>query len=148
MHQLATSKQKWKLEFNVQEKVESADVESRQLAGDGYWSLVEPVWLPLNRSWDEGSEEFVRLFRAIRPEIGNLYAGHWCQSEVRNGGFHQFFSNTTGLLAPEALAGFRAVGLAELAEILAAAMDFFGSRTLRPPWRPSRSSASSSKASA
>ena len=66
------------------------------------WSLVEPIWLPLNRSWDD-AEEFVRRFRGVRPEAGHLYAAHWCQSEVCNGGFDQFFSNTTGLLAPEAL---------------------------------------------
>lgn len=93
----------------------------------GYWSLVEPVWYPLNRSWDDGREEFLRLFQAIPPEVGHLYAAHWCQSEVCNGGLHQFFSNTTGLLAPEALEGFRAIGLTEWAEILAEAMKFFGS---------------------
>ena len=92
-----------------------------------YWSLVEPVWLPLNRSWDDGPEEFVRRFRSIRPEIAHLYAAHWCQSEVCNGGLHQFFSNTTGLLAPEALEGFRAIGASEWAEILAEAMKVFGS---------------------
>jgi Domain of unknown function (DUF4375) len=93
----------------------------------GYWSLVEPVWLPLNRSWYDGWEEFLRQFRAIRPEVGHLYAGHWCRSEVCNGGLHQFFSNSTGLLAPEALEGFRAIGLTELAEVLATAMKIFGS---------------------
>jgi hypothetical protein len=91
-----------------------------------YWTLVEPIWLPLNRSWDEGPEKFVRRFRRVRPEAGNLYAAHWCQSEVRNGGFHQFFSNTTGLLAPEALEAFRAIGAVEWAEILAEAMKYFG----------------------
>jgi hypothetical protein len=96
-------------------------------AGVRYWSLVEPVWQPLNRSWDDGCEEFLRRFRAIRPEVGHLYAAHWCQSEVRNGGLHQFFSNSTGLLAPEALEGFRAIGLAEWANILAEAVRFFGS---------------------
>jgi hypothetical protein len=110
---------------------------------EGYWSLVEPVWLALNRSWDDGCEEFVRLFKAVRPEIGHLYAGHWCQSEICNGGFYQFFHNTTGLLAPEALEGYRAIGLAELAESLATAMKFFGSpypreradrQQLMPPW--------------
>jgi Domain of unknown function (DUF4375) len=93
-----------------------------------YWSLIEPVWLPLNRSWDKGCEEFVRQFQAVPREVGHLYAGHWCQSEVCNGGFHQFFINTTGLLAPEALAGYRAIGLAEWAEVLATAMKFFGSQ--------------------
>lgn|SRR5262245_14812443 len=92
----------------------------------GYWSLIEPVWLQLNRSWDNGPEEFVRLFCSIRPEIGHLYAAHWCQSEVCNGGLHQFFSNTTGLLAPEALEGFRVIGAAEWVQILAEAMNHFG----------------------
>lgn len=80
-----------------------------------YGTLVEPVLLPLDQSWYEGPEEFVRQFRRVRPEVGHLYAAHWCQSEVRNGGFHQFFSNTTGLLAPEALEGFRAIGAVEWA---------------------------------
>lgn len=91
-----------------------------------YWSLVEPVWLRLNHSWDAGPEEFARLFRSVRPEIGHLYAAHWCQSEVRNGGLHQFFSNTTGLLAPEAMDGFRAIGAEDWGKILAQAMTHFG----------------------
>jgi hypothetical protein len=58
--------------------------------------------------------------------VGHLFAAHWCQSEVRNGGLHQFFSNSTGVLAPEALKGFRAIGVSEWADILAEAMQFFG----------------------
>lgn len=94
--------------------------------GVDYWTLVEPVWETLNRSWDGGPEEFVRLFRSIRPEIGHLYAGHWCQSEVCNGGFHQFFSNTTGLLAPEALEAFQAIGAVDWVRIVAEAIQYFG----------------------
>ena len=95
--------------------------------GYRYWSLVKAVWLPLNQSWDDGPDEFLRQFHAVRPEVGHLYAAHWCQSEVCNGGLDQFFDNTTGILAPEALDGFRAIGLAEWANILAEAMLFFGS---------------------
>jgi hypothetical protein len=94
--------------------------------GDHYWSMIEPFWLKLNSTWERGPRAFVRCFRSIRPEVGHIYAGHWCHSEVCNGGFHQFFSNTTGLLAPEALAGFRAIGVTELANMLAEAMLFFG----------------------
>jgi len=90
-----------------------------------YWTLVEPVWLPLNRCWDS-PEKFVRRFRSFRREVGYLYAAHWCKCEVCNGGFHQFFSNTTGLLAPEAVDAFRAIGMVEWAEILAGAMKHFG----------------------
>jgi hypothetical protein len=39
---------------------------------------------------------------------------------------HQFFSNSTGLLAPESLEAFRAIGLIEWATVLAEAMEFFG----------------------
>src|SRR5262249_28683463 len=90
-----------------------------------YWTLIEPIWLPLNHSWDD-PEKFIRKYRRVPPAAGHLYAAHWCQSEVRNGGFHQFFSNTTGLLAPEALEGFRAIGMTAWAEILAEAMKHFG----------------------
>lgn len=91
-----------------------------------YWSLIEPFWLPLNRSWDDGPDGFVRHYRSVRSEIGHLYAAHWCQSEVCNGGLPQFFSNTTGLLAPEALEGFKAIGATAWAEILAEAMNRCG----------------------
>lgn len=94
--------------------------------GMDYWSLIEPFWLPLNRSWDDGPEAFVRLFGSVPPAIGHLYAAHWCQSEVCNGGLDQFFGNTTGLLAPEALDGFRAMGATIWAAILAEGMEYFG----------------------
>lgn len=92
--------------------------------GGRYWALVEPVWRAI--SIYDGPDEFLAGFRAVRPEVGHLFAAHWCQSEVRNGGFHQFFTNSTGVLAPEALAGYRAIGLIEWADILAEAMACFG----------------------
>ena len=83
-------------------------------------------WLPLNRTWDDGPATFLREFRALPPGVGHLYAGHWCQSEVCNGGLEQFFHNTTGLLAPEALAAFHAIGIPSWADVLLEAMSFFG----------------------
>ena len=95
--------------------------------GMSYWALVEPVWLPLNRTWDSyDPEEFLREFRAVPPEIGHLYAAHWCHSEVCNGGLLQFFRNSTGLMAPESRDGFRAIGVAELAAVLDSALEQFG----------------------
>ncbi|MBK7350623.1 MAG: DUF4375 domain-containing protein [Gemmatimonadetes bacterium] len=56
-----------------------------------------------------------------------MFAAHWCQSEVYNGGLRQFFDNSTGVLAPEAVTGFRAVGMPKTAALLERAMLFFGS---------------------
>jgi hypothetical protein len=93
--------------------------------GEAYWALVEPVWKSI--SIYHGPTVFLQQFRKVPPQVGHLFAAHWCQSEVRNGGFHQFFSNSTGVLAPEALKGFRAIGLQEWAAILEEAMRLLGS---------------------
>lgn len=58
--------------------------------------------------------------------VQHLYSAHWCQSEVCNGGLHQFFSNSTGILAPEAVIGFAAMGMPKLAVCVQQAMQFFG----------------------
>jgi hypothetical protein len=47
-------------------------------------------------------------------------------SEVNNGGFDQFFLNSSGDLAHETLAGLRAIGAAHTAELLAGLMSRFG----------------------
>ena len=47
-------------------------------------------------------------------------------SEVSNGGFHQLFTNSTGVLLPEAIIGFRAMQLDALAGIASEAASFFG----------------------
>lgn len=92
--------------------------------GEHYWMVVEPIWRSI--SIYQGPEVFLRQFRTVRPEVGHLFAAHWCQSEVRNGGLHQFFSNSTGVLAPEAVEAFRAIGLYEWTKILEEAMAYFG----------------------
>lgn len=47
-----------------------------------------------------------------------LYAAHFFVSEVHNGGFLQFFWNSTGLMAPESVLGFEAIGMPKLAALL------------------------------
>src|SRR5262249_30868263 len=92
--------------------------------GELYWSLVEPVWGKI--SIYDGAKTFLRQFRAVPKYVGLLFAGHWCQSEVRNGGFHQFFWNPTGILAPEASEAYHAMGIPEWAAIVDEAMQYFG----------------------
>ena len=90
----------------------------------GYWELVEPYWKTVNIY--DAPVEFLRTFAAVPPNVQTLVAAHWCESEVSNGGLHQFFSNPTGVLAPEAALAYRALGVPELARILDEAIAFFG----------------------
>ncbi len=92
--------------------------------GVAYWNAIEPVWEAI--SIYDGPEVFLQEFQGIKPELGHLFAAHWCQSEVRNGGFYQFFYNPTGVLAPEAVVGLCAMGLSDCADVVQQAMDFFG----------------------
>lgn len=99
--------------------------QSNDRPGKAYWALVEPIWEKV--SIYEEPDIFELAFRSAPKKAANLLAAHWCQSEVRNGGFHQFFMNPTGILAPEALEAFRAVGIERWAGTLERAMKFFGS---------------------
>jgi hypothetical protein len=65
---------------------------------------------------------FLNTFAAVPREHGLLYAVWRCDSEICNGGFHQFFWNSAGMLAPEAVEGFNAVGLPQIAGLVTEAM--------------------------
>lgn len=74
-------------------------------------------------SSDRAPEAFRRQLETIPAAAGHLLAANWCQEEVIEGGFEQFFSSSTGIAAPEAVAGFRAMGLEDAADVLQQAMD-------------------------
>jgi hypothetical protein len=87
---------------------------------ESYWDHIEPFWDAV--SIYNGAGVFLKQFGRMPEHAGHLFAVHWCISEVCNGGFHQFFCNSTGVLAPEAVAGFKAVDMPKTAELVAEAM--------------------------
>lgn len=89
-----------------------------------YWKAIEPIWRKV--SINEGGDQFLMGFSKISAKQQALYAAHWAQSEVRNGGLDQFFSNPTGVLAPEAVEGYRALGMHQTAAVIEEALKFFG----------------------
>ena len=91
-----------------------------------YFSLIDPHSRRV--SIYNGGEIFLREYRRTPEASRHLLTAHWCQSEVCNGGFLQFFSNSTGVLAPEAVEGFEAMGLPRLAAVVRRALGFFERR--------------------
>jgi hypothetical protein len=91
--------------------------------GELSWSLIEPYWERI--SIYDGADTFRREFDRTPGVVANLFAGHWCVTEVRNGGFHQLFWNSTGVLAPEAAAAFEQIQLPDLASTVREAIAFF-----------------------
>ena len=91
--------------------------------GENYWSVLDPIWDFI----DIGSpDEFARTFAEVPRNVGLLYAAHFCQPEVNNGGFTQFFWNSTGVLAPEAAEGFAAIEQPGVAAVVRRAMRMLG----------------------
>lgn len=94
-----------------------------------YWDLVDTVWDAINIY--EGATVFLESYDRADPAARLLFASHFCQSEVRNGGFWQFFGNSTGVLAPEAADGFREIGQTQVASLVRQAMATFGPTYVR-----------------
>jgi len=91
---------------------------------DLYWDLVEPVWDTI--SIYDGGDAFLAQYSKATVKQQTLFSAHWAQSEILNGGLGQFFSNPTGVLAPEAVDAFIKIGMPECAESISNAMKFFG----------------------
>ena len=84
--------------------------------GQSYWSLVEAIYEKVDIY--NGSQGFLASIALVPRPLGILYAAHFCLSEVQNGGFLQFFLNSTGVLAPEAIEGFDAIQMPQLAAVV------------------------------
>jgi hypothetical protein len=92
--------------------------------GERYWSILTPFADALSIS--AKSETLLREMAMIPQIPRNLFAANWCVAEVCNGGFEQFFFNSTGVLGPEAADAFEAIGLPLLSKAVLTAMSFFG----------------------
>jgi hypothetical protein len=57
----------------------------------------------------------------LSPGMRMLYATWWLESEVDNGGFNEFFWNSSGQFAQDALDGFKLLHADELANLTGAA---------------------------
>lgn len=90
---------------------------------DSYWPLVEPLFDLVST---DDPATFTETTRNVRHDTLLLFTCHFCLSEVWNGGLLQYFWNSTGLLAPEAIEGFQFIGMPRLASVLSAAASSLG----------------------
>lgn len=99
------------------------EVNAAVIAGDNPYEVVDPVWWNANFYGDLAVyEESLRAFS--RPQR-LVWAVLWYRSEVHNGGHDQFFSNSTGMVWPDALEGLAKIGRPDLERILSEAIRRF-----------------------
>ena len=93
-------------------------------ATDDMWTINEPMYWSINiyGSYDD----YIETSKRFTLEQRYLNAICWYFAEVNNGGHHQFFYNSTGIVWEDALAGLRLFKMDELAENLQSVINYFG----------------------
>jgi hypothetical protein len=87
-----------------------------------YWAILEPIWTEQPYADEVFGDWFNKLSEAQKV----LFPTHWLVAEVQNGGFHQYFTNSTGFHAPEAILGLRMLELGDFAEVVEKAVAIVG----------------------
>lgn len=66
----------------------------------------------------EGVDVYEKCLRRYSQNQRRMFAVEWYAYEVENGGHHQFFWNSTGIVWRDAIEGLTAIGAADAADIL------------------------------
>lgn len=89
------------------------------------------VWHAITLVWDvatiyEGRAALNQSLEGATCLQRALYGAWWTEAEVGNGGFHQFFWNSTGVVSALAAEGFEAIGAARMRACLSEAVKRLG----------------------
>jgi hypothetical protein len=103
-------------EFNARTIYPSLDVETLSRIPDDKveQAIFDYAQLKIGRQYDRE----VQIVRALAPGVRALYVTWLVDGEVNNGGFNQYFWNTRGELAEEAVTGFMLFGAAHHAALM------------------------------
>jgi hypothetical protein len=78
--------------------------------------------------WDKTDTDVAALLGALPKEQRTLFAMEIFNAEFENGGVHQFFYNSSGIVAPEVYDAFGELGLERQAAIFKRALDMFDAK--------------------
>lgn len=88
------------------------------------FDIVEPMWGTI--SIYDGYEKYLQSAQTFTLEQRYLLAITWYFTEVNNGGHHQFFYNSTGIVWEDALNGFKHFGMNEYTANFQKVIDYCG----------------------
>ncbi|OOH92450.1 hypothetical protein BMT54_00425 [Pasteurellaceae bacterium 15-036681] len=91
---------------------------------NSFFNIVEPMWGTI--SIYDGYEKYLQSAQTFTLEQRYLFAITWYFAEVSNGGHHQFFYNSTGVVWEDTLNGFKYFGMNEYADNFQKVVDYCG----------------------
>lgn len=77
-------------------------------------AIVDYVGTKINKNY----EKEPKIVRSLPESIRAIYVTWWVESEVRNGGFNQFFWNSRGVFAEDAVKGYEFLDAPEHAALM------------------------------
>ncbi len=86
--------------------------------------IISPVWRIGNTH--AGEEEYSKSLSIFTPEQRLIFAVMLYLTEIDNGGHDQFYSNSTGIVWKDALAGIRELGIPEATDIIQESINRMG----------------------
>lgn len=91
------------------------------------WNISDPTDF-VYALWNHIIEkcEYGKNMDALTPEERIFFITQWLETEVNNGGFSQFFFNSSGNFSAELVDAFTAIGAVKTAAICQQALDAFG----------------------
>lgn len=97
-----------------------------------FTKLIEPLWGEIVTH--EGERAYLDSIDRFPRPLVLLFAISLAESEINNGGFSQFFYNSSGIVAPEAIEGFKAIGMVKTAALIEEALLLFETPFPRDDW--------------
>ncbi|RRC91202.1 DUF4375 domain-containing protein [Erysipelotrichaceae bacterium OH741_COT-311] len=91
---------------------------------EDYWDIIDPMLQIINIY--DSYEDYIRSAESFTLEQRYLLALHWYFAEVNNGGHHQFFYNSTGIVWEDVLNGFKHFKMPEFAANFQKVIDYCG----------------------
>lgn len=110
----------------IKEHIKHFEFTEEDIADGKYdgWELIEPFRYSVNIY--DGLEEYNNDMADMTIAQRRLFAIHIYNSQVNNGGHHQFFFNSSGIVWKDALDGLRMIGDDADADNFQKAIDKFG----------------------
>lgn len=90
-----------------------------------FWKILTPIWDD-KELFDGNPDVYLRRFNELTHPQKVLFPTLLVVADIKNGGLHQCFWNTTGMFAPEAVCGFEDLGLHDTKTVVQSAADLFG----------------------
>ncbi|QKF61478.1 DMP19 family protein [Campylobacter curvus] len=91
---------------------------------DNYFDVIEPLWFSVDIY--DSYEIYERTLQPFSREQRYVFTTEWLIAEVSNGGFEQFFDNSTGIVLKDALEGLKQMDCDDAVSVIERVIECYG----------------------